>query len=389
MLGDSSTNAENTFSRHQVHNMFYSVLWGTESTSIDAQTGSRVESSEKEALWLSKLGEWNEALDLFQERLNDDPQDFDAMLGCMHCYDATGDWRKVLDIAKSNWTELFEVEDNLSNDKPRRKAIRRCAQAAWRLGSWDELETYSAKLNEGLSKRSTTATNAISREGLLDHDFDAAFYKAVVNVHLKNWRPAVDAIEAARNAMDGRLTSLLAESYSRAYPSMVSAQLLSEMEEIIQLRMLEENSKPTESTRARADLISVWRKRLKGCRLDAETYSSIMAVRSLVLDPEEEIESTLQLSKLSRQAGRLEFSKRVLLDPLVAMGSDVDGPLVGLHLPDSLELNLDTSKYDSLAYKSMIQRVVSGNAGNIVPHYGPVHEQLSRKLVEAAGGLER
>lgn len=105
--------------------------------------------------------------------------------------------------------------------------------------------------------------------------------------------------------MDARFTALMAESYNRAYPSMVTAQTLAEMEEIIELQKLEERSKGSshrhpankpDTGAARQRLLQVWRERLGGVRADAEVHSSILAVRSLILGPSEDSEATLTLS---------------------------------------------------------------------------------------------
>ena len=68
------------------------------------------------------------------------------------------------------------------------------------------------------------------------HDFDGSFFSAVLHIHKKEWALAAEAIDGARKAMSGRFTALMAESYNRAYPSMVTAQTLAELEEVSQLR---------------------------------------------------------------------------------------------------------------------------------------------------------
>ncbi|EEC46831.1 predicted protein [Phaeodactylum tricornutum CCAP 1055/1] len=253
------------------------------------------DASKQSGWWLAKLGNWTEALEVYREKLKSDPHDFEAIVGCMRCLDASGEWRKVLDLAEQNWTALSQ----------HRCIVRMCAQAAWRLGQWDDLEKYSSQL---------TCVG-----------FDGAFYSAVLHVHRQDWSHAADAIDAARKAMDSRFTALLAESYSRAYPSMVTAQMLSEMEEIIEYMKTEERSRieidhhPANRQsieRARERLISVWKDRLAGCRMDSEAHASILAVRSLVIGPEDDVDAVLTLSKLSRQAERHKFAERVLLDPL-------------------------------------------------------------------------
>ena len=56
--------------------------------------------------WLSKLGSWSEALAIYEQKLGQNPFDFDAILGCMRCLDASGEWHAVLDLVETNWTTL-------------------------------------------------------------------------------------------------------------------------------------------------------------------------------------------------------------------------------------------------------------------------------------------
>ena len=105
---------------------------------------------------------------------------------------------------------------------------------------------------------------------------------------MKAPKAAAKSIDSARKAMDSQFTAHLAESYKRAYPSMVDAQELSELEEIISFRQLEMRvndgmklhaANGTDAMHAKEHLLNVWRQRLDGCRVDAEVHSSILAVR--------------------------------------------------------------------------------------------------------------
>jgi serine/threonine-protein kinase mTOR len=384
--------------------MLYSVIWSTEDS--PSTRNRRLDLTAKEGLWLAKLGNWTEALAVYRQQLEQHPTDFEAMLGCMRCLDASGEWRSVLDLAQQNWAALNDDttlgdEKQVESARSRRKAIRMCAQAAWRLGQWNDLEVYSSHLTGGKRQMQgiTSPGNASTRDGsLVGIDFDGAFYCAVLHIHRKEWAHAADAIDAARQAMDGRLTALLAESYSRAYPSMVTAQTLAEMEEIIEYRKVEERShveskqhptnRPNEDI-ARDRLLSVWRERLGGCRLDSETHASILAVRSLVLGPTDEVDAILTLSKLSRQAERHKFAERVLLDPLGALNANLNGPTFGFGLLDTFKFRVDFERCNASSCASLIDQIVAGNLGGLIPSYEAMHEQWTRELVNEAGGVER
>ena len=51
-------------------------------------------------------------------------------------------------------------------------------------------------------------------------------------------------IDSARDLLDTELTALSGESYQRAYGAMVSAQMLAELEEVIQYKALPERRAP-------------------------------------------------------------------------------------------------------------------------------------------------
>jgi hypothetical protein len=200
--------------------------------------------------------------------------------------------------------------------------------------------------------------------------------------------------------MDSRFTALMAESYNRAYPSMVTAQTLAEMEEIIEFRKIEQSEADIidvhpinrqDIHQARTRLLSVWRDRLAGCRDDAEVHSSIMAVRSLVLGPTDEIDATLTLSELSRQAQRLKLAEQVLIRPLNALGADLNGTSFGIGVSEELLFNhrVSESKSKTRSHNELITELISGDNSQIAPAYDDRHSQLAKILVNESGGLER
>ena len=388
--------------KYNDHDMFFGVIWSTDDS--NTRSSGLVDIAPREELWLAKLGSWTEALALYEEKLQIDSNNYEAVVGCMRCLSANGEWRKVLDLASENWSVISGHPDasnklnaNISK-KSQRKAVRMCAKAAWRLGQWGELERYASHLVHGGEEVPGSSAFASRERSVPSVDFDGAFYSAVLRVHRSEWVDAANLIDAARRSMDGRLTALMAESYKRSYPSMVTAQNLAELEEVIEFRMLEERVNasvlrhPTNRhsvAEARNNLLSVWRKRLAGCRIDAEVHGSILAVRSLILGPTDEVESILTLSELSRQSQRYKFAERVLLDSLDRLDADLNGPVFGFPLDSKQRPHIDFSALDKDSLPSIIDNIVSGDLSNITPAYGPHHEQMSRSLVETTGGLER
>jgi FAT domain len=243
--------------RQQADGMFYSVIWSTDDVVVN--NGDHIDLAERES-WLAKLGSWEEALAVYEQKLKNNANDFEAILGCMRCLDASGEWQGVLELAEKTWPALSvsfapsqldsRQEQPLSqipihvSARSQKKALRLCAQAAWRLGHWGDLEKFTTELNSNTAPNNTSTTTSPTHNGLASRvDFDGSFFAAVLHIHRKEWTMAADAIDNARRAMDGRFTALMAESYNRAYPSMVTAQTLAEMEEIIDLQKLEERSR--------------------------------------------------------------------------------------------------------------------------------------------------
>ena len=331
----------------------------------------------------------------------------------------SSEWGRVLDLADEIWPTLSTGQTSFdrgydatlpsqktvrAGSRDQRKALRMCAEAAWRLGRWDDLERYSSELVHGHGANHTSAAGsthgARQRDPVPRVDYQGAFYSAILHVHREEWRMAAEAIDAARRAMDGRFTALMAESYSRAYPSMVTAQTLAELEEIIEFQKAAKSSSASlnngldtrepDVEKARGRLLKVWRDRLEGCRVDADVHSSILAVRSLVLGPTDEVDSTLMLSELSRQAQRFKLAERVLLDPLEKLGADLNGPAFGFGLSENLGLRSEFQEMlQTVPTQQVIDNLTTSVGVSYLPAYGPAHYQWSQQLVQDAGGVER
>eukprot|EP00957_Ditylum_brightwellii_P086461 6578466-Ditylum_brightwellii.AAC.1 len=148
--------------------MAYSVVVYDEASAFGGSSWAGVEVQES---WLAKLGSWSKALSMYERKLEENPNDVSAILGCMRCLDARGEWRKVIELAENSWaafsnesgsgdsqidsTELRSgpakraLNDRSIMSRNYRRAVKFCAQAAWRLGQWDDLETFSSQLVHG------------------------------------------------------------------------------------------------------------------------------------------------------------------------------------------------------------------------------------------------
>jgi len=188
----------------------------------------------------------------------------------------------------------------------------------------------------------------------------------------------------------------MSESFKRAAPSMLRCQALAEMEEIIAYRKLEELSKRAcnaqfgcdhDVLEARRHLLSVWKKRLAGCRFDIETHLQIQGVRSLILNPLEDIDTILTLSGLARQSHSYKLSERLLLDPLEDERCDLDGSLFGTDL--SITLSLGLTKHQIEGSPLSIDLLLTGESHLFFPIYDSHHEKFSQSLIKDSGGFDR
>ncbi|KAK7869671.1 hypothetical protein R5R35_010033 [Gryllus longicercus] len=254
--------------------------------------GSELQVQER---WYEKLHNWEKALASYEERLMTGCDDLEVVLGQMRCMEALGEWGKLSNVAAVNWTN--------AGDEGRQKMSRMAAAAAWGVGQWDTMEQY---------------VNCIPRDTQ-----DGAFFRAVLAVHRDEFYAAQQLIDSARDLLDTELTAMAGESYQRAYGAMVSVQMLAELEEVMQYKLVPER-RPT--------LRRMWWDRLQGCQRVVEDWQRIIQVRTLVVTPQEDMYTWLKYASLCRKSGRLMLSHKTLV---MLMGADPserpDQPLPTLH----------------------------------------------------------
>ncbi|XP_054269929.1 serine/threonine-protein kinase mTOR-like [Macrosteles quadrilineatus] len=226
--------------------------------------------------WYEKLHNWEKALHAYEERLTDNPNDIELVLGQMRCMEALGDWGQLHSVASGHWTEL--------TDTGRERMSRMAAAASWGLSQWDSMDQYVSCI-----PRDTT---------------DGAFYRAVLAVHREQYATAQQLIDSARDLLDTELTAMAGESYQRAYGAMVSVQMLAELEEVVQYKLVPERQ-PT--------IRKMWWDRLQGCQRVVEDWQRIIQVHTLVVSPEEDMFTWLKYASLCRKASRLMLSHKTLV----------------------------------------------------------------------------
>eukprot|EP00457_Paulinella_chromatophora_P000061 gb/GEZN01000061.1/.p1 GENE.gb/GEZN01000061.1/~~gb/GEZN01000061.1/.p1 ORF type:complete len:2707 (+),score=463.21 gb/GEZN01000061.1/:107-8227(+) len=237
-------------------------------------------SVELQESWYEKLQRWEDALEAYERRQLEFPQDAEATLGRMRCLKALGEWERLSALSQDLWLR--------SEGDPviRAKTAGLAAAAAWNLGQWDKLPKYlEAMLND-------------------DDDVQAPFFAALLAVHRGRFKDARSYIEQTRVILDPDLTALVGESYNRSYPSMVKLQQLAELEEIIRYQMAEPQQ--------RLQLRQMWKRRLQGVQRNVDVWQEVLALRSLVVKQHQDLSTWLEFSEICREEGRFGMSLRVL-----------------------------------------------------------------------------
>lgn len=142
---------------------------------------------------------------------------------------------------------------------------------------------------------------------VMKHDAaDRAWFRAILTVHRNQFGKAQAHVNRARDLLDTELTTLVGESYTRAYNQVVRVQMLAELEEIIQYKESGDNRD------RRVVIQKTWMKRLRGCQRDVEVWQRILKVRALVVSPRENMEMWIKFANLCRKSGRLGLAEKTL-----------------------------------------------------------------------------
>ena len=161
--------------------------------------------------------------------------------------------------------------------------------AAWNLGNWNDMKTYARNLDPKM------------------HSYEKNFYSAVYLIKVEDYPNAVQKIDNAREILNTKISSLLGESYHRAYASIQELQFLKELEEVIEY-------KTTSSAQKRGNLFNCWIQRQKSVPpQDLEVHQKLLNIRCLVKDKQEQIESFIQFAKMAQDMGNSKLSKKILL----------------------------------------------------------------------------
>jgi len=229
--------------------------------------------------WFEKLNRWEEALQSYQRREDEEPYSFEVTMGKMRCLHALGEWDVLSTLAEDKWVRA-------SSEGHQRFIAPLAAAAAWGLGQWELMDKY-------LNAMSPTSP-------------DRSFFGAILSIHRNQFADAQLHIVKARDGLDSEIHALLSESYTRAYSVMVRVQMLAELEEIITYKQ------NTSSPDKQALMRKTWSKRLAGCQQNVEVWQRMLKVRALVVKPEENMDMWIKFGNLCRKSQRFGLAEKAL-----------------------------------------------------------------------------
>ena len=227
--------------------------------------------------WYEKLHRWEDALAAYERRQLLDGEDEEVLMGRMRAMKELQQWERLAALGSSTFL--------CSDDVSFRSSIAPLVSAAvHQLRCWDLLEPYLPYLSES--------------------SFDGCYYRALYALHVDDAVQAQQYIDRACECVDGQLSGLLGESYTRAYGSIVRLQQCTELSEMIAYKAASEDRK--------AAMRQMWSARLLGARRSVGVWSELLSVRALVLTPKDDVGLWLEYATLARKTGKLALSLKVL-----------------------------------------------------------------------------
>ncbi|CAC9541881.1 phosphatidylinositol 3-kinase (tor2)-like protein [Leishmania infantum JPCM5] len=211
----------------------------------------------------------------------------------MLCLSELGEYDKVLE----QWGSMLHNYKDRVTDTDEMHVLffvsQYAADASIRLQSWDTLEHVLDWLPPDM---------------VLYH-----VSKAALEVVRGNYDAALVSVTNGRKVLLEDLTSLLHESYARAYEGLVVAQQLTEVEEVI---IAKQTQKALSSAAHIPHLCHIWEQRIRMMHATVPTWKQVLGIRGLLISPHEDVKTRIQFTKLCRQEKARQLEKFTLAELL-------------------------------------------------------------------------
>lgn len=240
-----------------------------------AQNTHNLQSKE---VWYEKLQRWEDALKSYNERESAGERSLDLTLGKIRSLYALGEWSELSALTDVHWGKL--------DPGTKKNVAPLAATAVWMLGKWGEIEKYASALSKDTK--------------------EYEFLNTILNIHSNNFNNAETHLKKTRELILNDISSLGNENYSRLYSLITRAEMVTELEEVIEYKQT-----PYHSSK-RNRIKELWRKRLMGVQRNVDTWQSLLQVRSIVLTPKEDLNVSIEFANLCRKSGRMNLSNAIL-----------------------------------------------------------------------------
>ena len=240
--------------------------------------------------WVENLGRWDTALAAYDKELMQNRDSVVTQTKRAKCLFHMWDWERLWDLG-------LEVWPRLTGSGQEEVVAPWLVRAAVSLKKWDEGREYAtvASKEVGSTSNMLYQTACCIAKGDVESLYQA---KAIV----RDFWPEIS----------NRVTPLLKDGYSGASSKLVMIQVLSEFEEIIDVKLLQLTAGTEAAERFRVRMERMWRSRLADCGQNLKIWNQILMARSIEWTPEEEVCAKVKFASLCRRNGKDAASARIL-----------------------------------------------------------------------------
>lgn len=223
---------------------------------------------------LEKINWWEDASELYAERMAEDDE---SLLGAVRCWGSLGEVSNILAVTPDR---LARMNNELLKDMHSHRA-----HAAFLMGEWGAFDQICE--DEEVFNRLGPIT------------------KAAALVRGGRCNLALQVVTAAKRELFDEFSDAYEDSYVRSYPYLVQMQHLTHIQEVCEYRKT--------TPERRDELRRLWSKRLSQMLPRPEYWRDVVAINSLVLSQEEDFHSRLEVASLALKTRPTGIGAHILL----------------------------------------------------------------------------
>ncbi|BFU19876.1 fkbp-rapamycin associated protein frap putative [Entamoeba histolytica] len=281
--------------------------------------------------WYAKLGMWHKALN----KLEEESKKEEVKMTCLY---EMGDWEALDEVASTFWDE--ENKKWKLNEKEIKKMGSMVAASSFYLDKWERLkaiiETPTFKKVEGFEG---TIYNIIISIHLIDEiDKKQGIGESEkIEMREKEIEKVKRIIENNQKQLGNEFSVLATEGYERIYGALTKAEMITELEEIIEM-------KKKKSSINKEIVMKGWNERLMKSHKDIKTWQKILKMREIISTKHENIKSWISFTGIIDKMGEEGLAFKALNK---IAGHKIEGKIEALP-KDNFEVGV---KYLKLMWK--------------------------------------